>query len=55
MRVRLISDDGIVVEVRHESEGYQPSIMRELCDHARRLLTQALADQTGSKKLDGSD
>lgn len=60
MRVRLISDDGIVVELRHDDDSYQPSVMRELCDHARRLLGQALlgqalAEQSGRHKLAAGD
>lgn len=54
MRVRLISDDGIVVELRHD-DAYTPSVMRELCDHARRLLGQALAEQSGRHKLAAGD
>ncbi len=44
MRVRIVSDAGIVVDLRHDGVSYQPSVMRELCDHAHRLLAQALAD-----------
>ncbi len=44
MRVRIVSDDGLIVELRHDGESYTPSVMRELCDHARRLLAECFAD-----------